>query len=97
LHGAGWSFVQALTFDLVGREDLANAVALNSSAVSTVACIGPVLRGFGLKFFGLAGCFYLNGLSFVAVVVALRMVRFNEATRSMHTRLKIAARCGRSH
>src|SRR5438876_3459285 len=70
---AGPSY-QALTFDLVGREDVANAVALNSSQFQLSRVIGPVLAGFGLKVFGLAGCFYLNGLSFVAVVVALRMV-----------------------
>lgn len=69
---------QAMTFDLVGREDLANAVALNSSQFQLSRVAGPVLAGFGFKFFGLAGCFYLNGLSFVAVVIALHMVRFDE-------------------
>jgi MFS family permease len=72
---AGPSY-QAMTFDLVGREDLANAVALNSSQFQLSRVIGPVAAGVGLKFFGLAGCFYLNGLSFVAVVLALRMVHF---------------------
>ena len=71
---AGPSY-QAMTFDLVGREDLANAVALNSSQFQLSRVIGPVFAGLGFKFFGLAGCFYLNGLSFVAVVLALRMVR----------------------
>lgn len=65
----------AMTFDLVGREDLANAIALNSSQFQLSRVVGPLLAGLGLKFFGLAGCFYLNGLSFVAVVIALRMVR----------------------
>jgi MFS family permease len=82
---------QAMTFDLVGREDLANAVALNSSQFQLSRVAGPVLAGFGFKFFGLAGCFYLNGLSFVAVVIALHMVRFDEnrkliATHSMKDR-----------
>lgn len=65
----------AMTFDLVGREDLANAIALNSSQYQLSRVVGPLLAGLGLRFFGLAGCFYLNGLSFVAVVMALRMVR----------------------
>ena len=72
---AGPSY-QAMTFDLVGREDVANAVALNSSQFQLSRVVGPVLAGFGFKYFGLAGCFFVNGLSFVAVVVALKMVRF---------------------
>jgi len=75
---AGPSY-QAMTFDLVGREDVANAVALNSSQFQLSRVIGPVLAGFGFKLFGLAGCFFVNGLSFVAVVVALKMVRFDQA------------------
>lgn len=72
---AGPSY-QAMTFDLVGREDLANAVALNSSQFQLSRVIGPVFAGLGFRYFGLAGCFFVNGLSFVAVVVALKMVRF---------------------
>ncbi len=74
---AGPSY-QAMTYDLVGREDLANAVALNSSQFQLSRVVGPVLAGFGFKFFGLAGCFFVNGLSFIAVVVALKMVRFDQ-------------------
>ncbi len=81
---AGPSY-QAMTFDLVGREDLANAVALNSSQFQLSRVVGPVLAGLGFKFFGLAGCFFVNGLSFVAVVMALRMVRFEEATKYVHS------------
>lgn len=75
---AGPSY-QAMTFDLVGREDLANAVALNSSQFQLSRVIGPVLAGVGFKYFGLAGCFFVNGLSFIAVVVGLKMVRFDKA------------------
>jgi len=74
---AGPSY-QAITFDLVGREDLANAVALNSTQFQLSRVVGPALAGFGFKFFGLAGCFYANSLSFVAVVAALMMVRFDQ-------------------
>lgn len=79
----------ALTFDLVGREDLANAVALNSTQFQLSRAIGPFFAGVGLKLFGLAGCFYANGLSFIAVVVALAMVRFEKKVKS-------AAECARS-
>jgi MFS family permease len=74
---AGPSY-QAMTFDLVGREDLANAVALNSSQFQLSRVVGPLAAGLGFKYFGLAGCFFINGLSFVAVVIALRMVRFEK-------------------
>ncbi len=73
---AGPSY-QALTFDLVGREDVANAVALNSTQFQLSRVVGPAFAGIGFRVFGLAGCFYANGLSFIAVVVALSMVRFN--------------------
>ena len=71
----------AMTFDLVGREDLANAVALNSTQFQLSRVVGPALAGVGFSLFGLAGCFYINGISFAAVVISLRMVRFDS---SMH-------------
>jgi MFS family permease len=65
----------AMTYDLVGREDLANAVALNSTQFQLSRVVGPALAGFGFRLFGLAGCFFVNGLSFIAVVVSLGMIR----------------------
>src|SRR5919206_670741 len=66
---------QAITIDLVGRDDLANAIALNSTQFQLSRVIGPVLAGPALKYFGAAGCFYANGLSFGAGVVALVMMQ----------------------
>lgn len=66
---------QAITIDLVGREDLANAIALNSTQFQLSRIVGPVLAGLTISAFGLAGCFIVNGLSYVAVVVALVMAR----------------------
>ncbi len=80
---AGPSY-QAMTFDLVGREDLANAVALNSSQFQLSRVVGPVFAGFGFKFFGLAGCFFANGISFIAVVIALNLVHFDKS-KHQHT------------
>jgi MFS family permease len=77
---AGPSY-QAMTFDLVGREDLANAVALNSSQFQLSRVVGPLMAGLGFRFFGIAGCFFINGLSFIAVVLALGMVRFDESKK----------------
>src|SRR6267142_2366497 len=72
---AGPSYM-ALVYDLVGREDLANAVALNSTQFQLARVLGPVFAGVGFKLFGLAGCFFANAVSFVAVVSGLKMVRF---------------------
>src|SRR5205807_4127363 len=84
---AGPSYM-ALVFDLVGREDLANAIALNSSQFQLARVLGPVGAGIGFKLFGLAGCFIANGLSFAFVVVAMLMVKFDRrgATNGLATR-----------
>src|SRR5690349_9483098 len=58
---AGPSY-QAFTLDLVNREDLANAIALNSTQFQFSRVIGPVLASVALKGFGLAGCFFANAL-----------------------------------
>src|SRR6185503_1280489 len=79
---AGPSY-QAMTFDLVGKADLANAVALNSSQFQLSRVIGPTLAGLGFRFFGLAGCFFANGVSFIAVVISLRMVHFDKTTTTV--------------
>lgn len=65
----------AMTYDLVGREDLANAIAMNSTQFQLARVVGPALAGVAFRLFGLAGCFYANGLSFIAVVAALWVVR----------------------
>ena len=80
----------AMTYDLVGREDLANAIALNSTQFQLSRVVGPALAGVAFRVFGLAGCFFANGLSFIAVVAALWMVRTehhsNVATHSVKDR-----------
>jgi MFS family permease len=74
---AGPSYM-ALVFDLVGHEDLANAIALNSTQFQLARVLGPVAAAVGFKLFGLPGCFFANGLSFIAVVAGLAMVKYGE-------------------
>ena len=62
---------QSLIPSLVGRKDLANAIALNSIQFNLARVFGPLLAGAALAAFGTAACFGLNGLSFVIVIVAL--------------------------
>jgi len=73
----------ALTYDLVGREDLANAIALNSTQFQLSRVVGPTLAGVAFRIFGLAGCFFANGLSFIAVVASLWMVRMDRRPNSL--------------
>ena len=73
----------ALTYDLVGREDLANAIALNSTQFQLSRVVGPALAGVAFRIFGLAGCFFANGLSFIAVVAALWMVRMEPGSSAL--------------
>jgi predicted MFS family arabinose efflux permease len=65
---------QALVPSLVEREDLANAIALNSIQFNLARAIGPVLGGLALTQLGAAWCFGLNGLSFVAVIISLLLL-----------------------
>ncbi len=66
---------QAFLVQMVGKEDLPNAIALNSSIFNGARVVGPALAGFAIAWFGEGWCFFLNGLSFVAVIVALLMMR----------------------
>jgi predicted MFS family arabinose efflux permease len=65
-----------MTIDLVEREDLTNAIALNSTQFQFARVIGPLLAALTIKFSGLAGCFLINGLSYAAIVFALSRVNF---------------------
>jgi predicted MFS family arabinose efflux permease len=67
---------QALVPQLVPREDLTNAIALNSAQFNMSRVVGPTLGGFAMAIFGVAGNFFLNGLSFLAVIVALSQMRY---------------------
>ncbi len=66
---------QALVPTLVDREDLPNAVALNSIQFNLARVIGPVLAGAAFATLGAAVCFGLNGLSFFAVILALLVLQ----------------------
>jgi predicted MFS family arabinose efflux permease len=60
---------------LVRREDVPNAIAMNSMQFNLARVIGPILAGIALAAWGAAICFGLNGLSFVAVIVAYMLIR----------------------
>lgn len=61
--------------DMVGREDLTNAIALNSTMFNSATTIGPAVAGITYALFGPAWCFMINGFSFLAVIAALLRMR----------------------
>jgi MFS family permease len=65
---------QTFTIEMVGREDLMNAIALNSAMFNSARVLGPTLAGIVLALVGPAGCFFINGVSFLAVIGALLMM-----------------------
>jgi len=66
---------QAFVVEMVGREDLPNAIALNSMTFNAARVIGPAFGGLLLATVGAAWCFFFNGLSFLAVIFSLFMMR----------------------
>ena len=68
----------ALTFQMVGRHELSNAVALNASLFNASRVVGPAIAGVLIAAFGVGVCFAVNTVSFVAVLVALLMMRKEE-------------------
>ncbi len=67
---------QALTLDIVGREDLPSAVALNSAQFNLSRIIGPTINGLLFSLIGVAGCYFLNSIGFLAVIAALIRMKF---------------------
>jgi MFS family permease len=66
---------QSFIVEMVGKDDLVNAVALNSAAFNAARIVGPATAGLLIARLGVAPAFWLNGLSFVVVVTALTRVR----------------------
>jgi MFS family permease len=69
---------QALTYRMVGPEELANAVALNSSLFNAARIFGPAVAGLVIAAVGVGWCFAVNAASFVAVLVGLLAMRESE-------------------
>jgi len=67
---------QSIVVELVGREHLFNAITLNSVAFNSSRIIGPAIAGVLISIIGMSGCFYLNGISFLAVIIALFYIKF---------------------
>jgi predicted MFS family arabinose efflux permease len=79
LTGAAHSFDaptrQSFYKELVGDEDLMNAIALNSTIFNAARLVGPALAGLLIKYIGTGGCFLINGITYLAVIAAYLQMR----------------------
>jgi MFS family permease len=66
---------QAFVIELVGKADLMNAIALNSSVFNLARTFGPAVAGIVMGYAGVGDCFYINSLSFAAVIIGLVFIR----------------------
>src|SRR6202045_1380697 len=66
---------QSFLVDMVGREDLMNAIALNSSMFNGARVVGPAIAGILVAKIGEGWCFFANGVSYIAVIVGLMLMR----------------------
>src|SRR5437879_9454969 len=76
---------QSFIVDLAGKEDLMNAIALNSSAFNAARVIGPAVAGVVIGALGVAACFFLNGVSYLAVIAGLLAMRLPPYARGPRT------------
>ena len=66
---------QAFVTELIDQQDLTNAIALNSSMFNAATVVGPAIAGITYAVFGPAWCFTINGITFIAVIIALLMMK----------------------
>ena len=69
---------QAIVIEMVGNKHLLNAIALNSISFNASRVIGPALAGILVGSIGMAGCFYLNAVSFLAVIFSLLVIKLEK-------------------
>jgi MFS family permease len=72
---------QSFMIELVGKEDLMNAIALNSTVFNAARMVGPAVAGIMIKFFGFFICFLLNAISFIPLVYGIYMISASGAPK----------------
>jgi len=73
---------QSFLVDMVGKEDLMNAIALNSSMFNGARVIGPAIAGVLVARLGEGWCFFVNGISYIAVIIGLLLMRVHSPVRA---------------
>jgi len=82
---------QAFVVEMVGRDDLMNAIALNSSMMNGARIIGPAVAGVLVAAVGEGWCFLLNGVSFIAVIVGLILMNVGNRPPGEHRGSRVSA------
>ncbi len=82
---------QAFVVEMVGRDDLMNAIALNSSMMNGARIIGPAVAGVLVAAVGEGWCFLLNGVSFIAVIVGLILMNVGNRPPGEHRGPRVSA------
>ena len=72
----------SIIVELVGKKNLLNAIALNSLAFHSARMIGPALGGLIIAYFSVAGCFFLNAVSFLAFIFVLLLIKPESTARN---------------
>ncbi|MFT8350141.1 MFS transporter [Clostridium saccharoperbutylacetonicum] len=80
---------QSIIIELVGKEDLMNAIALNSMVFNLARIVGPAIAGIVMGYAGIAVCFFANSISFAAVVVGLFFIKMNVVKREENKETRI--------
>ena len=75
---------QAFVVEMVGQQDLINAIALNSAMVNGARILGPAVAGITVAAIGEGWCFFANGVSYIAVIVGLLLMRVAPRPRHNH-------------
>jgi MFS family permease len=75
---------QSFLIEMVSREDLMNAIALNSSMFNGARVIGPAIAGITVAKFGEGWCFFANAVSYIAVIIGLLMMRLEPFRQAVH-------------
>lgn len=75
---------QAFVVEMVGRDDLMNAIALNSSMLNGARVIGPAVAGILVSIVGEGWCFLANGVSYIAVIIGLMLITVGNRARRQH-------------
>lgn len=71
----------AFVLEMVERKDLVNAIALNATMFNSASAVGPAIAGIVYALFGPAWCFTINGISFVGVIIALKLMKLKKMVK----------------
>ncbi len=76
---------QAFVVDLVDKRSLGNAIAVNSLSFNAARVIGPALAGYLIGAINIQSCYYINSLSFVAVIIGLLLIKGDFSAKAIKT------------